>query len=55
VTADPDELAAAAERMAFDRPAPVATQLEWLSDAGFRDVDCFYKHYRFAVLAGWAP
>lgn len=53
--ADAAELAAAAERMAFDRPAPVADQVAWLGEAGLRDADCFFKQYRFAVFAGWTP
>ncbi|MER7666955.1 methyltransferase domain-containing protein [Kitasatospora sp. NPDC096128] len=43
----------ARERMAYDRPAPVASHLAWLADAGFRSADCFYKRFRFAVLAAW--
>lgn len=46
------ELAAARERMAFDRPAPVEAQCEWLREAGFTDVDCYYKSWRFAVFGG---
>jgi tRNA (cmo5U34)-methyltransferase len=49
------ELAAARERMAFDRPAPVAAQCDWLREAGFTDVDCYYKSWRFAVFGGSAP
>ncbi|MEY9847834.1 tRNA (cmo5U34)-methyltransferase [Streptacidiphilus sp. BW17] len=40
-------------RMAYDRPVPVATHLAWLDQAGFRTADCFYKRFRFAVLAAW--
>lgn len=50
-----EELAGAAERMAHDRPAPVEDQCEWLRGAGFVDVDCFYKSWRFAVFGGFAP
>lgn len=48
-------LAAAAERMAIDRPASVELQLAQLRAAGLVDVDCFFRSWRFAVLAGWAP
>ena len=46
-------LTAAAERMAIDRPAPVAIQLDMLRTAGLVDVDCFFQSWRFAVIAGW--
>jgi len=44
---------AARHRMAHDLPATVGTQLDWLSQTGFTDVDCFYKNLFFAVFAGW--
>lgn len=47
-----DEIAAAAERMAFDRCASVEAQLAWMRGAGLRDVDCSFKSWRFAVLSG---
>lgn len=50
---DAAEIAAARQRMAYDRPAPVAAQCGWLAEAGFADVDCFYKSWRFAVFGGW--
>jgi len=40
----------ARERMRADRLAPVEDQLEWLRDAGFADVDCFFKDHSHAVL-----
>jgi trans-aconitate methyltransferase len=46
------ELAAAVERMRHDRCATVEAQLAWLRDAGFADVDCSFKAWRFAVLSG---
>jgi tRNA (cmo5U34)-methyltransferase len=48
-------LAAADERMAIDLPAPVEVQLAMLRAAGLVDVDCPFRSWRFAVLAGWAP
>jgi tRNA (cmo5U34)-methyltransferase len=51
--AEEDEIAAAETRMETDRCVAVATQLEWMTAAGLRDCDCFFKHLHFAVLAGW--
>jgi len=49
---DDADLAAAIDRMRADRTAPLDAQLEWLRQAGFRNVNCWYKFYRFAVYAG---
>lgn len=51
---DEAELDAARARMAHDRCATVPDQIAWLREARFRPVDCLFKHYRFAVLAGWS-
>lgn len=48
------EIDKARERMRFDRCASVEDQLAWMRAAGFRDVDCSFKSWRFAVLAGRA-
>ncbi len=50
-----DELAPIRERMACDRPAPIEHQLAWMREAGFADVDCFFKHYNFTVSMGTKP
>jgi tRNA (cmo5U34)-methyltransferase len=47
-----NDLAAAIERMRADRTATLEDQLAWLRRAGFADVDCWFKHYRFAVYSG---
>ncbi|HEX4155366.1 MAG TPA: methyltransferase domain-containing protein [Acidobacteriaceae bacterium] len=39
-------------RQKEDRRTPVEPQLAWLREAGFRNVDCWYKHSSFAVLTG---
>ena len=49
------EFALAAERLAFDLCAPVEDQLAWMREAGLVDVDCSFKHWRFAVLSGRRP
>jgi ubiquinone/menaquinone biosynthesis C-methylase UbiE len=48
------EIVKARERMSYDRCSPVGSQLQWLSEAGFSDVDCSFKAWRFAVFSGRA-
>jgi tRNA (cmo5U34)-methyltransferase len=50
-----DELERIFERMACDRPATLDHQLSWMREAGFVDVDCYFKHYNFSVYAGTKP
>ena len=50
-----DQLAAARERQKHDRLAPLADQLRWLEEAGFIDVDCYYKYLTFSVFGGRRP
>lgn len=45
-------LAAAEARMAHDRCATLENQLGWLRAAGFAEVDCAFKSWRFAVYSG---
>lgn len=40
------------ERMKFDNPATLEDNLKWLQEAGFKNVDVFYKYYNFVVLYG---
>ena len=47
-----EELEGAIERMKADRHAPLEFQLEALRNAGFTEVECLYKRFRFAVYAG---
>ncbi|GGM50518.1 methyltransferase [Micromonospora sonchi] len=49
---DAAEIAAAEQRMTYDRPAPVGEQCRWLTEAGLVQVDCFFKAWRFAVFGG---
>ena len=44
--------AAAIERMTLDRTAPLVDQLRWLTEAGFANVECWYRNYRFCVFSG---
>jgi tRNA (cmo5U34)-methyltransferase len=53
--ASEEELAGALERMTADRHTDTETQLRWLRELGYADVDCFYKRWQFAVIAGWRP
>lgn len=39
-------------RQQEDRRSPVAAQLTWMREAGFADVDCWYKYSSFAVMCG---
>lgn len=49
-----EEIDKAQDRMTHDRCAPVGDQLAWLTEAGFSDVDCSFKAWRFAVISGRA-
>lgn len=50
-----DHLSQIYQRMRYDIPAPLESQMDWLREAGFTEVDCFYKYYCFAVYAGTKP
>lgn len=52
--ADDAEIDESVQQMVYDHPATLPDLLAWLVEVGFRDVDCFYKDYRFAVLGGWS-
>lgn len=49
------DIAIAQERKKADKTAKMEQQLRWMRDAGFVNVDCWYKNYRFAVYSGSAP
>ncbi|BCM92879.1 tRNA (cmo5U34)-methyltransferase [Abditibacteriota bacterium] len=53
VGASEEEILGAIERMKADRNAPLEWQLGALRKAGFKEVECFYKRFRFAVYSGW--
>ena len=48
-----EHLRAAQHRMTYDRLAPLDAQMQWLEAAGFQNVDCWYKHFSFAVFGGY--
>ncbi|CAM4525643.1 tRNA (cmo5U34)-methyltransferase [Paenibacillus endophyticus] len=45
-----DAINASIERRKVDINAGVEDQLSWLSEAGFAESDCIYKHHGFAVF-----
>ena len=47
-----EDLAAALVRMREDKASTLEEQTAWLEEAGFRQVDCPYKNYSFAVYGG---
>jgi tRNA (cmo5U34)-methyltransferase len=49
------EIAGAIDRMSFDRCTTLGDQLAWLDQAGYTDVECFFRSFRFAVFGGWNP
>lgn len=52
--ASQEEIEGAIERMKADQQAPLEWQLGALKNAGFAEVECFYKRFRFAVYTGRA-
>lgn len=40
----------AIERMKFDKPATMESNLKWLANCGFKDVDVYYKYYNFCIF-----
>ena len=47
-----EQLSVILERMSYDRTTGLEIQLNWLTEAGFEDVDCYYRFYNFAVYTG---
>ncbi len=50
-----EETDAARKRFGLDRCADTESLLEWLREAGFENVDCVFRWWRFGVTAGWRP
>lgn len=49
------EWADTVERMSHDHLTPLSSQLEWLNEIGFTEVDCLLKDHGFAVFFGRRP
>jgi tRNA (cmo5U34)-methyltransferase len=47
-----EELERALTRMKEDKMSTLDSQLEWLKDSGFRNINCWFKDYSFVVYAG---
>jgi tRNA (cmo5U34)-methyltransferase len=47
-----EEIASAYERTKLDKMSTLETQIGWLKEIGFSDVDCIYKYFNFVVLYG---
>jgi tRNA (cmo5U34)-methyltransferase len=47
-----EELDAALKRMKEDRMSTLSEHIRWLRQAGFAEVNCWYKNYSFAVVSG---
>lgn len=47
-----EDLTAAFERMEEDRMATLDSQLRWLAEAGFEQINCWYQHFSFVVYSG---
>ena len=47
-----EELNAALERMKEDKMSTLSSQIKWLENSGFLNVNCWYKNYSFAVYSG---
>lgn len=49
--ADEEQISASIERRTeYDKDASLREQLDWLAEAGFRNVDCIYKNWFVAVF-----
>lgn len=46
------ELRQALDRMKEDKMASLTSQVQWLKESGFSEVNCWYQNLRFAVYSG---
>jgi len=49
------DIEAGLERVKLDKRTLLETQLVWLKEIGFMNVDCLYKYYDFAVMKAEKP
>ena len=49
------EITGAIQRMTYDQCSTVADQVDWLTELGFDDAECFFRSFRFAVYGAWRP
>ncbi len=47
-----EEISSWKKRLKLDRESTVEQQIQWLKEAGFFQVDCAYKYFKFAVIFG---
>jgi tRNA (cmo5U34)-methyltransferase len=48
----PTEMEGAKERMKFDKKDPLLQQLQWLREAQFKNIGCWFTDYSFSVYSG---
>lgn len=51
----PGEISAGYTRVKLDKNTLLNRQLDWLTQAGFSEVECIYKYFHFAVMVGRKP
>lgn len=47
-----NEITVALERMTADKTLPLSTQINMLEQEGFKNTNCWYQYYRYAVYSG---
>jgi tRNA (cmo5U34)-methyltransferase len=45
-----EDILSAYERTKLDKMSTLESQIDWLKESGFSDVDCIYKYFNFVVL-----
>ena len=40
------------QRRLLDKPAKLLDTIQWYEDIGYKNVDVYYKYYRYFVIAG---